>query len=400
MELFGGESTEWTATGRIIGSFSYGDTVWYWCYGWDNDGMKSVWNGPGSEVKRFIIREPNFNANILLVNDFGTESGERFYRSILDSYRYQYSYWSVSDYHGIDNSVVEAGNWRIAIIFGQGATSLPGRDYASDSLWVPFLESGTVEYPHNILYIDQDYFCAHPEYSCGFDSLLGPGEFLYDYFGVRKARSNVPCRDTLFVFSDFLTAGHLIGQFFAIYPDSIGAVCFTDYANAKSHAVNLFLAAQGGDSTGVRYETSSFKTVFLPFLLEAAVDPVTKEPSAKADTLIHRILLWFNYYDAVQRVARDTQFPTDFALKENYPNPFNSTTLVRYTLSAVDGRRTAVSLRIYNILGEEVSILVDTKQAPGYYSVRWNARNMASGVYLCRLEVNGKTSVRKMILLK
>lgn len=98
----------------------------------------------------------------------------------------------------------------------------------------------------------------------------------------------------------------------------------------------------------------------------------------------------------------DYSFPKVFSLLQNYPNPFNSATLIPYHLPAVSGQRSAVSLKIYNLLGQEVKTLVDKKQASGYYSVRWDGKDdggkpVASGVYLCRLNVRGlKAESRKL----
>ncbi len=114
--------------------------------------------------------------------------------------------------------------------------------------------------------------------------------------------------------------------------------------------------------------------------------------------------------------------PTRFTLFQNYPNPFNPTTLIRYSLPvARQGRsgeggsraRTTstsyVSLKVYNILGQEVRTLVDEPQAPGYYQVRWDGRDnlgreVSSGIYFYRLQVLGDrlkmVKTRKMVLIR
>ena len=93
--------------------------------------------------------------------------------------------------------------------------------------------------------------------------------------------------------------------------------------------------------------------------------------------------------------------PDRFALEQNYPNPFNPETLIRYAVPD-KGR---VTLKIYNVLGQEVFTLVDQNQVAGYYAVRWNGRDradrtVASGVYLYRLQAEGFAQVHKMLLLK
>jgi len=97
------------------------------------------------------------------------------------------------------------------------------------------------------------------------------------------------------------------------------------------------------------------------------------------------------------------ELPKEFALHQNYPNPFNPTTKIKYDLPS-DSR---VTIKIYNLIGQEVAPLIDEEQGAGYKSVEWNAANLASGVYLCRIEATSVTDpsktfmkIRKMILLK
>lgn len=90
----------------------------------------------------------------------------------------------------------------------------------------------------------------------------------------------------------------------------------------------------------------------------------------------------------------------DFTLEQNYPNPFNPTTTIRYTMQ----QSGQVSLRVYDVLGNEIATLVDQTQAAGTYTVRFDAtslaRNLSSGMYLYRLETERTSLVRKMMLVK
>ncbi len=88
--------------------------------------------------------------------------------------------------------------------------------------------------------------------------------------------------------------------------------------------------------------------------------------------------------------------PRDYALFQNYPNPFNPTTQIRYALPQA-GR---VRLTVYNALGQQVARLVDLRQEAGAYSVTWDARDFASGVYYYRLEAGSFREVKKLVLLK
>ncbi len=91
--------------------------------------------------------------------------------------------------------------------------------------------------------------------------------------------------------------------------------------------------------------------------------------------------------------------PDVFALRQNYPNPFNPSTTIQYDLPE-NGK---VTLTVYNSLGQRVGTLVNTKQVAGAYEVNFNASNLASGVYLYRVTVEGTKNfvmTKKMILMK
>ena len=91
-----------------------------------------------------------------------------------------------------------------------------------------------------------------------------------------------------------------------------------------------------------------------------------------------------------------TQLPGTFKLYQNYPNPFNPVTNIKYEIPF----KTKVTLRIYDVNGREVTILVNGIQNAGSYSVDWNGESFASGVYFYRLEAEGFSKSYKMVLLK
>ncbi len=93
--------------------------------------------------------------------------------------------------------------------------------------------------------------------------------------------------------------------------------------------------------------------------------------------------------------------PPQFELFQNYPNPFNPTTIVGYSLP-VDGR---VSLKIFNLIGQEVATLVDGQRAAGFQQEAWDASSISSGIYIYQLtmrDVAGRETVARktMILVK
>ncbi len=137
--------------------------------------------------------------------------------------------------------------------------------------------------------------------------------------------------------------------------------------------------------------------------------------------------------------ADDESIPLQFSLSQNYPNPFNPATTIEYSIPVKSRQKVVgsrqitkdrnqnsykrfqnqassiqnqssnhsfnqsselVQLKVYDILGREVATLVDKSQPPGNYKVQWNAGNLASGVYFCRLKYGNFIQTRKMILLR
>jgi hypothetical protein len=88
--------------------------------------------------------------------------------------------------------------------------------------------------------------------------------------------------------------------------------------------------------------------------------------------------------------------PVETNLQQNYPNPFNPSTTISYSLS----KASYVKLRVYNILGKELTTLADGFQSAGNHTAHFLASNMASGVYFYRLETEGYTAMKQMLLVK
>jgi hypothetical protein len=88
--------------------------------------------------------------------------------------------------------------------------------------------------------------------------------------------------------------------------------------------------------------------------------------------------------------------PTEYSLEQNFPNPFNPSTRIRYSIKA----NGFVSLKVYDILGNEVMTLINELKSPGIFETELNATNLPSGVYIYSLHVNEFISNQKMIVLK
>ncbi|MCS7053125.1 MAG: T9SS type A sorting domain-containing protein [Ignavibacterium sp.] len=104
--------------------------------------------------------------------------------------------------------------------------------------------------------------------------------------------------------------------------------------------------------------------------------------------------LFGDFTSSIDRIS--DVIPAQFELFQNYPNPFNPLTNIRYNLP----KESFVTLKIYNSLGQEIVTLVEDFQQPGSYEVKFAAPNLASGMYFYKLEADGVSLTKKMILMK
>ncbi len=100
--------------------------------------------------------------------------------------------------------------------------------------------------------------------------------------------------------------------------------------------------------------------------------------------------------DIITAVDDEELIPTEIILKQNYPNPFNPSTLIQYAI----GSRQLISLKVYDLLGNEVAALVNEEKPAGLYEIDFNAFDLTSGVYFYQLKTEGFVETKKMLLLK
>ena len=232
-----------------------------------------------------------------------------------------------------------------------------------------------------------------------------PGDFTHDFLHLRGADDDPN--------ADFLGARGLNG-----YPDVWidpgkplsawnGRLKFVEVlmpveAQSALTPIYTFLSASGdtsfdGKVCGIRYLGSDYQVVVLGFPLYFLQD-------ADAETLVSRVLRDFGLPTGVSEVS-ERAVVTRFELRQNYPNPFNSTTTIEYAIPQGKGKGDAF-LVIYNLLGQRVKVLVDEAQECGrWYRVQWDGqdekgRQVASGVYICRLRVGSFVQSRKLVLMR
>jgi len=104
----------------------------------------------------------------------------------------------------------------------------------------------------------------------------------------------------------------------------------------------------------------------------------------------------FNNITTDVKEVNSGELPKQLTLSQNYPNPFNSSTVIKYDLP----KEGFVTIKIYTILGKEIRTLVNDFKRAGSYNITFDAGNLPSGIYFCRIKSNDFSAVRKLILLK
>jgi hypothetical protein len=116
----------------------------------------------------------------------------------------------------------------------------------------------------------------------------------------------------------------------------------------------------------------------------------------QAKAFIENILV--NKFNEVTNVKEDNNisFPNKFELMQNYPNPFNPVTSIKYQVSSIS----QVVLKVYDLLGKEVAVLVNEEKPAGRYEVMFNASSLSSGVYFYQIQAGEFVQTKKMILIR
>jgi hypothetical protein len=106
---------------------------------------------------------------------------------------------------------------------------------------------------------------------------------------------------------------------------------------------------------------------------------------------------WQLYYqNVVQNVKEDNLSPTVFELEQNYPNPFNPSTIIKFATP----ERANVIIKIYDILGGEITTLINQEMDIGWYEIKFNADNYSSGIFIYRMHAGKYVSTKKMLMVK
>jgi hypothetical protein len=156
-----------------------------------------------------------------------------------------------------------------------------------------------------------------------------------------------------------------------------------------------------GNTCGNSYTPSSISgtggTIGSPTPTVTSQNPTVTTPASTSGTggILTTICI-----TGIQPVS--IEIPASYILYQNYPNPFNPVTKIKFDIPVVNGHDHSLQIRlvIYDILGREITTLVNEQLQPGTYEVEWNAGNLPSGIYYYRLTTDIYTETRKMVLIR
>lgn len=160
---------------------------------------------------------------------------------------------------------------------------------------------------------------------------------------------------------------------------------------------NIILSDTG--STFIFGQTRKYWTFKSTYSLRKIIDSIgvdiIHEQPADPYGLIGAIINGKSYGEILS-IRSNNNKESSFILNQNYPNPFNPKTTISYSIP----RPGFVSMKVYNVLGQEITSLVSEEYHLGNYTVEWNASTFSNGLYFYRLQTNDFSETKKMVLLK
>ena len=311
--------------------------------------------------------------SVLLVDDDGGDSLETYMETALVDTGYPPVVWDAST-EGRP-SLAHLSSYR-TVVWTTGDSDATQIDAGDEANLGGYLDQGGT-----LLLASRDYL----------SSRAGPTTFTTDYLHIDSWQSNTPGYIMTGVpgdaISDGMTLGLLGGPFPADDSDTVYPLAPAD---------SIFYCPYG--PKGLKVAADGYQAVLLAFPFENV--KVVNTPPSNQKSLVRRVMEWFVPYTGVDDGPAAVE--TKLALGQNFPNPFNPTTTIRFS---VPSGAPNVRLTIHNVNGRVVKTLVDSPLAAGPHAVTWDGtngrgRSVASGVYFCRIEAGGDVRRMKMALLK
>jgi len=355
----------------------------------------------GSYTHDFEVEVWAGNAEILIVDDDSGSAADyqSYYTDALDSLKNIYDIW---DTQGKGDPDFSFNDYRYIIWYtGDHKTDLFTQ--AQVESLMSFLDNGG-----RLFLTSQDAVEVLSSSSDPWDTL-----FLKNYLHVGYAGNN----------TKHLVAGQPgdeVGDTLWIYPESTpGANNQTSKDNLvpDGEADTVLVYANSGFVptqlvAGAKFQNDVFKVVVFGFGFEAINSSGNLFHGhwlSKPHFVMQRVLDWLRgTSDVFEGKEEISNLPEAIQLHQNFPNPFNPSTIIRFTVygsRSVAGNPLPATLKIYNILGQKVRTLLDEEVMPGEYQITWDGRDdqgkeVSSGIYFYHLKTEGFSEVRKMVLLK
>jgi archaellum component FlaG (FlaF/FlaG flagellin family) len=351
-------------------------------------------NGFGKTIVQFIsnqgsfgnaeFRYTTFGLDVLIVDDDGGESYQEYFQNELVSLNSEYGIVP-SDFIPANSDSLNTFN---IIIWNTGITE-PAISTNEMNVIKAYLDNGGNLYLNGV---DIAYQMADPTSSYYtletlefFTNYLHSNYILREHSAlITQGISGDPITDGLGMMNiaggtGANTINHSLGH----YANQISAV-----GMYNSNILSFWLKPDEHPGIRAIHGTSS-KIVFTTFGFE------TIALAERRALFAERILDWLDIPVSVEDNQSDL-LPASFELMQNYPNPFNPATFIEYQISSTN----LVSIKVYDLIGREVAILVNEVKQPGSYQVSFGGENLASGVYFYKMTAGDFSSVKKMNLLK
>ena len=330
-----------------------------------------------NEIIEIKIGDP-----IFLVIDEGVEGYAQSYTKPLVNNECLYEQWNISQ-NGIQQDMLSD---RSAVIWTTGIAYENTLSIEEQTLLRGYLDSGG-----KLLLVGNNIG----------NDLAGGGnseelQFLADYLHaqyIEDYSNNQLIRGNL---SDPITRGlnFYLNEYHSDTPDA------PDVIAAIPPAQSIFTYGSEPKIAGIKYfnEVTGSQIVFLPFGLEEIIDSNYDRTTKLLKNIIN---WWLTPTSSTSVRSTSSNKPETLLLAQNYPNPFNSETIIEYHIP----NACQAKLKVYNLLGQEIRVLVDQHHPPGHFRAKWDGRDsratyMPAGVYLYTLETDDHFETKKTLLLK
>jgi len=382
--------------------YTSGDTIYYRVKAEDQTGQVQY-----SPEKSFVCLATPGNIPLIVIDDSEYNSGIR-YKNALESLAIPYYYWNMTEHQGIDSTIIQYSRFQTLLILNGKNQIVPVKNIQEEDSYkiADFLETGG-----NLMVVDMDYLYRWNIIGSG---SFSAGDFAYDYLGIEDYTSDPDddlaiaggSADTLLVSvpgnpvsTAFSTGG---GAYGPISYSLGGAQCqnWADYLEPAAGAWGILKGQSSGSGMGGCFADSGFRTITFGFPIEFTIE------TQEFINLLDSCLQWLG--ENTTRIDRPSKVSAPkvtvdrvFSLGNNYPNPFNSTTKIKFELYQTGW----IELVIFDLRGMVVKILIDQNLLPGQYTFYWDGKNQqgqeaAAGIYFYRLKAIDRIMTKKMILLR